>query len=43
MVVIPARSGIYLGKLAVRIGDALDVHTFYTSFAGKIEAVRVRK
>jgi hypothetical protein len=43
MVVVPARSGIYLGKLAVRIGDALKVHTFYTSFSGKIAAVRVRK
>ena len=43
MVVIPARSGIYLGKLAVRIGDAFKVHTFYASFSGNIEAVRVYK
>jgi hypothetical protein len=43
MVTIPARSGIYLGKLAVRIGDSIHAYTFYTSFSGKIEAIRIRK
>ncbi len=38
----PAQSGIYLGKLAVRVGDHLRVHTVYTSFRGDIESMKVK-
>jgi hypothetical protein len=37
----PARSGVYLGKLAVRVGDRLKAHTLYTSIKGEIEFIKV--
>lgn len=38
----PAQAGIYLGKLAVRVGDCLKAHTLYTSLEGEVESLRVR-
>ncbi len=38
----PAQSGIYLGKLAVRVGDHVRVHTMYTSFRADIESMKVK-
>jgi hypothetical protein len=37
----PARSGVYLGKLAVRVGDHLKAHTLYSSMNGVIEYLKV--
>ncbi len=37
----PARAGIYLGKLAVRVGDRLACHTLYTRFRAEIDSLRV--
>jgi hypothetical protein len=37
----PAHAGIYLGKLAVRVGDHLKAHTMYTSLRGEIESLKV--
>ncbi len=38
----PAGAGIYLGKLAVRVGDYLKAHTVYTSLQGKVESLKVK-
>jgi Domain of unknown function (DUF4330) len=38
----PARSGVYLGKLAIRVGDQLRIHTLYTSMNGEIEYLKVK-
>jgi hypothetical protein len=38
----PARSGIFLGKLSVRIGGQIKAHTLYTIVTGEIDSVRVR-
>ncbi|HBE77397.1 MAG TPA: hypothetical protein DDW65_06385 [Firmicutes bacterium] len=37
----PAGYGIYFGKLGVRIGNHLKVHTLYSSVSGEIEYLRV--
>ena len=37
----PARSGVYLGRLAVRIGDRLAAHTLYTSVKSEVEYLKV--
>jgi hypothetical protein len=37
----PARSGVYLGKLAVRVGDHLKAHTLYSSIYSEIEFLKV--
>lgn len=39
---VPAQSGIYLGKLAVRVGERLKVHTMFASFRGDIESLKVK-
>jgi hypothetical protein len=39
----PARTGVFLGKLAVRIGEKIKVHTLYTSVTGEVEYIRVQK
>lgn len=39
----PSRSGVYFGKLPVRVGDRLRVHTMYTSFQGEIEYLRLQR
>jgi hypothetical protein len=41
LVLGPARSGVYLGKLAVRVGDCLKAHTRYTSLGGEIEFLKI--
>ena len=38
----PARTGVYLGKLAVRIGDRILAHTLYSSIKGDIEYLKVK-
>ncbi len=38
----PARTGVYLGKLAVRVGDKLRAHTLYSSISGEIEYLKVK-
>ena len=38
-----ARGGIFLGGLAVRIGERLRTHTFYTALQGEIIAIKVRR
>lgn len=35
------KSGVYLGKLAVRVGQLVDCHTPYTALHGEIEALRI--
>jgi hypothetical protein len=37
----PAGYGVYLGKLGVRVGNHLKVHTLYSSIRGEIEYLRV--
>ncbi|TCL69982.1 uncharacterized protein DUF4330 [Hydrogenispora ethanolica] len=37
----PAHTGIYLGKLAVRVGNRLNCHTLYTRLRLEVESVRV--
>ena len=37
----PARSGVYLGKFAVRVGDHLNAHTLYSSIHSEIEYLKV--
>jgi hypothetical protein len=37
----PARSGVYLGKFAVRVGDHLKAHTLYSSMSSEIEYLKV--
>ncbi len=39
----PSRSGVYFGKLPVRVGDRLKAHTMYTSLRGEIEYLRVKR
>jgi hypothetical protein len=39
----PSRSGIYFGKLAVRVGDRLKAYTMYSSIHGEIEHLRVKR
>lgn len=36
-----SKYGVYLGKLAVRVGDSLNCGTLYTSLRGKIEYLKV--
>lgn len=36
-----SKYGVYLGKLAVRVGDSLDCGTLYTSLRAKIEYLKV--
>jgi hypothetical protein len=38
-----APSGIYLGKLAVRIGERLRTHTFYTAVTGEVTSIRLKR
>ncbi|MGE5582691.1 MAG: DUF4330 family protein [Bacillota bacterium] len=37
----PARAGVYLGKLNVRVGERIAAHTLYSSIQGEIEFLRV--
>lgn len=39
----PSRSGVYFGKLAVRVGNRLKAHTMYTSINGEIEYLQIRR
>lgn len=39
----PSRSGVYFGKLPVRVGDRLKAHTMYTSIDGEIEYLRIKR
>jgi hypothetical protein len=41
MIIGAGHSGIYLGKLAVRVGDHLKAHTLYTSVRSEIEYLKV--
>jgi hypothetical protein len=36
------RNGIYLGKLAVRIGERLRTHTFYTAVTGEVVSLNFK-
>lgn len=38
----PAHIGVYLGKLAIRVGDQVKAHTLYTSITGEVESLRVK-
>jgi hypothetical protein len=38
-----ARGGIFLGKLAVRIGERLRTHTFYTAVTGEVASIKVKR
>lgn len=38
-----ARSGIFLGKLAVRIGERLRTHTLYTAVTGEVASLRLKR
>jgi len=38
----PGKNGIYLGRLAVRVGDSLRAHTLYTSIKTEIEYIKVK-
>lgn len=42
VIVGPTRSGVYLGKLAVRVGERLRCHTLYTSLSGEVYYLRAR-
>jgi len=39
----PSRSGVYFGKLAIRVGDRITAHTMYTSINGEIEYLRIKR
>lgn len=39
----PSRSGVYFGKLALRVGNRLKAHTMYTSINGEIEYLRIKR
>ena len=39
----PAHGGVYLGKLAVRVGDRLKCHTLYTRLSGEVESLRLNE
>ncbi len=39
----PSRSGVYFGKLAVRVGNRLKAHTMYASINGEIEYLRIKR
>lgn len=39
----PSRSGVYFGKLAIRVGDRLKAHTMYTSLGGEIEYLHIKR
>ncbi len=39
----PARSGVYLGKIAVRVGARFRAHTRYTAIRGEITYIKVNK
>jgi hypothetical protein len=43
MVTDSPRRGIYLGKLAVRIGERLKMHTLYAAVTGEVIALRLRQ
>jgi hypothetical protein len=38
----PARTGVFLGKLPVRIGGKIKAHTLFTSITGEVESIRVQ-
>lgn len=38
----PSRSGVYFGKLPVRVGDRLKAHTMYASIRGEVEYLRIK-
>jgi hypothetical protein len=38
-----ARSGVYLGKIAARVGNPVRAHTRYTAISGEIIWVRIHK
>jgi hypothetical protein len=38
-----APSGIYLGKLAVRIGERLQTHTLYTAVNGEVASLKLKR